>query len=167
MKKKIMAVCLTVCLAAVAVIGGTLAYFTDKDEAENVFTVGNVNIDLSFADIGINGDVLDESSINRHADDNEKRLECQSKQGTQIVLSHIAAVLINHCSHRYRCNGGHEIYFYHASVGDDEDTDCKRPCADADKQALEPQTDERPDVHFHKPLFQIDNNRTDVNGGVA
>ena len=39
MKKKIMAVCLTVCLAAVAVIGGTLAYFTDKDEAENVFTV--------------------------------------------------------------------------------------------------------------------------------
>ena len=47
MKKKIMAVCLTVCLAAVAVIGGTLAYFTDKDEAENVFTVGNVNIDLT------------------------------------------------------------------------------------------------------------------------
>lgn len=47
MKKKIMAMCLTVCLAEVAVIGGTLAYFTDTDNAENVFTVGNVNIDLS------------------------------------------------------------------------------------------------------------------------
>lgn len=47
MKKKIVTVCLTVCLAAVAVVGGTLAYFTDTDEAENVFTVGNVSIDLT------------------------------------------------------------------------------------------------------------------------
>lgn len=46
MKKKIIAVCLIVALAATAVIGGTLAYFTDTDEATNVFTLGNVKIDL-------------------------------------------------------------------------------------------------------------------------
>lgn len=47
MKKKIITMCLTVCLAATAVIGGTLAYFTDTDNAENVFTVGNVDIELT------------------------------------------------------------------------------------------------------------------------
>ena len=47
MKKKIIAVCLIVALAATAVIGGTLAYFTDTEEAENVFTVGNVDIELT------------------------------------------------------------------------------------------------------------------------
>lgn len=47
MKKKIMALCLAACLAAVAVVGGTLAYFTDSEEAENVFTVGDVSIKLT------------------------------------------------------------------------------------------------------------------------
>ena len=47
MKKKIIAVCLIVALAATAVIGGTLAYFTDKDVAKNTFTVGNVDIELT------------------------------------------------------------------------------------------------------------------------
>ena len=40
MKKKILALCLVVALAVTAVVGGTLAYFTDTDEAENVFTTG-------------------------------------------------------------------------------------------------------------------------------
>ena len=47
MKKKIVTLSLVVALAATAVIGGTLAYFTDTDDAENVFTVGNVDIDLT------------------------------------------------------------------------------------------------------------------------
>lgn len=48
MKKKIIALCLVIALAATAVIGGTLAYFTDTTEARvNEFTVGNVDIDLT------------------------------------------------------------------------------------------------------------------------
>lgn len=47
MKKKIVAICLVVALAATAVIGGTLAYFTDDEEATNTFTVGNVDITLT------------------------------------------------------------------------------------------------------------------------
>lgn len=46
MKKKIMSLCLVVALAATAVIGGTLAYFTDTDAETNVFTTGKVDIDL-------------------------------------------------------------------------------------------------------------------------
>lgn len=47
MKKKIIALCLVIALAATAVIGGTLAYFTDDEEATNTFTVGNVDITLT------------------------------------------------------------------------------------------------------------------------
>ena len=46
MKKKIIALCLVVALAATAIVGGTLAYFTDKDSATNTFTAGGVKIDL-------------------------------------------------------------------------------------------------------------------------
>ena len=47
MKKKIIAVCLIVAMAAIAVVGGTLAWFTDDEEATNTFTVGNVDITLT------------------------------------------------------------------------------------------------------------------------
>ncbi|MGN0798889.1 MAG: SipW-dependent-type signal peptide-containing protein, partial [Christensenellales bacterium] len=46
MKKKILTICLIVALAATAIIGGTLAYFTDTKEVTNTFTVGNVSIEL-------------------------------------------------------------------------------------------------------------------------
>ena len=55
MKKKILALCLVVALAATAVIGGTLAYFTDTKEATNTFTVGNVEIKLDEAVPGEQG----------------------------------------------------------------------------------------------------------------
>ena len=48
-KKKILALSLIVCLLATAVVGGTLAYFTDTDDATNTFTAGNVDIDLTEA----------------------------------------------------------------------------------------------------------------------
>ena len=46
MKKKLTAIFLCVALVAIAVVGASLAYFTDTDEATNTFTVGNVKIDL-------------------------------------------------------------------------------------------------------------------------
>lgn len=44
MKKKILALAMAAIMLIVAVVGGTLAYFTDTDEATNVFTFGNVQI---------------------------------------------------------------------------------------------------------------------------
>ncbi|MCI6965847.1 CalY family protein [bacterium] len=46
MKKKILTICLIVALAATAIIGGTLAYFTDTDAKTNTFTAGGVKIAL-------------------------------------------------------------------------------------------------------------------------
>ena len=46
MKKKITAIFLCVALLAIAIVGASLAYFTDTDAATNTFTVGNVKIEL-------------------------------------------------------------------------------------------------------------------------
>ena len=46
MKKKILALCLILALAVTAIGGATLAYFQDTDAQTNVFTIGNVKIDL-------------------------------------------------------------------------------------------------------------------------
>lgn len=46
MKKKLTVIFLCVALVAIAIVGASLAYFTDTDKATNTFTVGNVKIDL-------------------------------------------------------------------------------------------------------------------------
>lgn len=46
MKKKIVSIALACALFAVAVAGGTLAYFTANDAKDNNFTVGNAAIEL-------------------------------------------------------------------------------------------------------------------------
>ena len=48
-KKKILALCLIVCLLAIAVVGSTLAYFTDTKAQTNTFTAGKVEIGLDEA----------------------------------------------------------------------------------------------------------------------
>jgi len=46
MKRKLTAIGLAASMGTIAVIGGTLAYFTDSEQATNVFTVGNIDIEL-------------------------------------------------------------------------------------------------------------------------
>ena len=46
MKKKIISCSLAVALCVVTIAGGTLAYFTADDKAQNDFTVGNAAIEL-------------------------------------------------------------------------------------------------------------------------
>jgi len=55
MKRKIIAICVVVAMLAVAIIGGTMAYFTDTDEAVNVMTMGNVKIVQNEQKRGANG----------------------------------------------------------------------------------------------------------------
>ena len=47
MKKKLVLLSTAVILVAMMVVGGTLAYFTADDAATNVFTVGDVKIELT------------------------------------------------------------------------------------------------------------------------
>lgn len=46
-KRKVLTLALTACIVAILAIGGTLAYFTDTEDATNTFTVGNVDITLT------------------------------------------------------------------------------------------------------------------------
>ena len=46
MKKKILALSMCIALAAIAIVGASLAYFTDTKSETNTFTVGNVKIEL-------------------------------------------------------------------------------------------------------------------------
>ena len=55
MKKKILALSLCVVMLAIAIVGGTLAYFTDTKSATNTFAVGNVKIELIEQQRGENG----------------------------------------------------------------------------------------------------------------
>ncbi len=51
MSKKIIAVSAAIILAAIAIVGGTLAWFTASDTATNVLTTGNISITLTETDI--------------------------------------------------------------------------------------------------------------------
>nr|MBR4281089.1 SipW-dependent-type signal peptide-containing protein [Clostridia bacterium] len=46
-KRKILMLALSLCMVAILAVGGTMAYFMDVDSKTNVFTVGNVAIDLT------------------------------------------------------------------------------------------------------------------------
>lgn len=59
MKKKIVSLALVAALAAICIVGASLAYFTDTDNKTNTFTVGNVKIDLIEQERDGNGGVKD------------------------------------------------------------------------------------------------------------
>ena len=55
MKKKLMALAVVAAMLAIAVVGGTLAYFTDEDEKTNTFTTAKIDISLNEQQRGENG----------------------------------------------------------------------------------------------------------------
>ena len=58
-KRKIVLLASALCMVAILAIGGTLAYFTDTDEATNTFTVGGVKIALHEQERDGNGGLKD------------------------------------------------------------------------------------------------------------
>ena len=60
MKKKLTAVALVVCMLAIMLVGASLAYFTDTDEATNTFTAGGVKIDLIEQQVNEDGSALED-----------------------------------------------------------------------------------------------------------
>lgn len=75
-KKKIVAVALCVCMAATAVVGGTLAYFTDKEDQTNTFSSGSVTITLDEAIVkkDDNGDLVADATKGRTSSDQSYKL---------------------------------------------------------------------------------------------
>ena len=59
MKKKILAIVLCVAMLAIAIVGGTMAYFTDTDSVQNVMTTGKVNISQFEQERDASGNLID------------------------------------------------------------------------------------------------------------
>ena len=57
--KKILAFSVVIAMLAIAIVGGTLAYFTDTDEAVNEFVIGNVAIDQNEWQRGEEGAIVE------------------------------------------------------------------------------------------------------------
>ena len=58
-RKKLIALIMVLALAFASMVGGTLAYFTDDDDAVNSFTYGNIDIDLQEKGVNAEGKVVD------------------------------------------------------------------------------------------------------------
>lgn len=48
---------------------------------------------------------------------------------------------------------GRAVNFDHTAINDDENADIQRPHGNADKERLEPQAEQRPQLHFHQPIL--------------
>lgn len=83
MKKKIVAFMLVVVMLAIAIVGGTMAYFTDAEEATNVFTVGSVDIELLESQYHRENDKVEDDEI--IADAETYQDEYLAVQGNNIV----------------------------------------------------------------------------------
>ena len=59
-KKKILVLALSLAMVAILAVGGSLAYFTSEDKAENTFTAGGVEIDLIEQQVNKAGDDLED-----------------------------------------------------------------------------------------------------------
>ena len=77
MKKKLTAIFLCVALVAIAIVGASLAYFTDTKSATNTFTVGNVKIDLI------------ESKFHREGNDNSGDTSIPDPQNTASGMEYV------------------------------------------------------------------------------
>jgi len=73
-KKKILALSVCIAMLAIALIGGTMAYFTDEKEQTNTFTAGNVEITLDEAIVEENSDGNLVATGSRTSDTQEYRL---------------------------------------------------------------------------------------------
>ena len=81
------------------------------------------------ADVVDGGDVLHQHCVDGHADDDEKRLEAQGQQRSEIILPHVAPFLSQHGRHGNGRDGSHKINLDHASIDHNEDADGDGPGA--------------------------------------
>ena len=64
-------------------------------------------------------------------------------------------------AHRLRMKSGasgRAVDLDHTAINNDKDTDIQRPHGNANKEGLEPQSEQRSQIHFHQPRFQIGHN---------
>ena len=97
---------------------------------------------------------LDQHRINCYADEDEKALKTQRKQAFQIVLPHVALLVVAESRHGDGCKAHHAIDLNHSSVHDDKNDDAQYPHGDADEETLQEQPEQGAYIHLHQAGFQ-------------
>ena len=101
-----------------------------------------------------NRHTLDQHRINRHADEDEKALKTQCKQAFQVILPHVALLVVAEGCHGDGCKAHHAVDLNHSSVHDDKNNDAQYPHGDADEETLQEKPEQGADVHLHQAGLQ-------------
>ena len=97
---------------------------------------------------------LYQHGVNRHADEDEKALKTQCKQAFQIVLPHVALLVVAEGRHGDGRKAHHAVNFNHSSVDDDENHDGQDAHGNADEEGLQKQPEQGADIHLHQAGLQ-------------
>ena len=98
--------------------------------------------------------ILEQNSVDRHADQDQEALKSQRKQRTKIVLSHMGLLVVAPCCHGHRGKADHHVDLNHSSVDDDENHDGQDAHSDADEEGLQEQSEQGSYVHLHHAGLQ-------------
>ena len=137
-----------------------------KEHETQQYRVAHARPD-GIAHIAVQGNVLHQYRVDGNTDDDKKRLEAQGKQAAQIVLPHLAPFVVHHGRHGDRGHRRDQIYLNHSPECNNENADHQRPHGNAHKEGLEPQAEQRPQVHLHQPGLQVCGHAGDVDSGVS
>ena len=97
---------------------------------------------------------LDQHSVNRHTDEDEKALKTQRKQAFQVVLPHVRLLVVAPCCHGDGRKAHHAVDFNHAPVDNDKNDDAQDPHGDADEETLQEKPEQGSYIHLHQAGLQ-------------
>ena len=101
-----------------------------------------------------NRHTLDQHGVNRHADEDEKALKAQCEQAFQVVLPHVALLVVAEGRHGDGRKAYHAVNFDHSSVDDDKDHDAQDPHGDANEETLQEKPEQGSYIHLHQAGLQ-------------
>ena len=101
-----------------------------------------------------NRHALDQHRINCYADEDEKALKTQCKQAFQVVLSHVALLVVAESRHGDGRKAHRAVDFNHTPVHDDKNDDAQDPHGDADEETLQEKPEQGSYIHLHQAGFQ-------------
>ena len=97
---------------------------------------------------------LDQHRINGNTNQDQEALKTQCKQAFQVVLPHVALLVVAEGRHGDGRKAHHAVNFNHAPVDDDENHDAQYPHGDADEETLQEQAEQGADIHLHQAGLQ-------------
>ena len=98
--------------------------------------------------------ILEQNSVDRHADQDQETLKSQREQRTKIVLSNMGLLMVAPCCHGHRSQTDHHVDLNHSSVDDDENHDGQDAHGDTDEEGLQEQPEQGSYVHLHHAGLQ-------------